>query len=98
MVSPGKEKIIAHYAAWPENSGKADFTSALIFYPMQDPQMVFAEFTGKVDIIPTGRVYDQRYGGLFHVVDGKIKLFREYYNPAAFKYAFGLDEGGSFHK
>ena len=56
--------------------------------------MVFAEFRGTVEIIPTGRTYEQTYGGLFHVENGKIRLFREYYDPAAFKYAFGLDEGG----
>ena len=87
----GKDKLIAHYAGWPENSGKADFTSQLIFYPMQDPEMVFAEFKGDVDIVPTGRKYLQHYGGLFHVENGKIKLFREYFGPEPFKYAFGLE-------
>lgn len=86
----GKENIIKHYAAWPDNSGSADFTSQLIFYPMQDPEMVFAEFKGDVDIIPTGRKYLQHYGGLFHVENGKIKLFREYFGPEPFKWAFGL--------
>ena len=87
----GKEGVIKHYAAWPEISGKANFTDKLIFYPMQDPTMVFAEWRGDVEIISTGRQYKQRYGGLFHVVDGKIELFREYYDPIVFKYAFGLD-------
>ena len=73
-------------------SGDADFTSQLVFYPMTDPEMVFAEWKGDVDIIPTGRKYKQNYGGLFHVEDGKITLFREYYDPAPFVYAFGLDE------
>lgn len=94
----GKENLLKHYAGWPQNSGKADFTSQLVFYPMQNPEMVFAEFTGNVDIVPTGRKYDQHYGGLFHVQNGKIKLFREYFNPAPFVYAFGLDEGGQFKK
>lgn len=94
----GKDNIIAHYSAWPENSGAADFTSQLVFYPMTNPEMVFAEFKGDVDIIPTGRKYEQHYGGVFHVENGKIKLFREYFGPEAFKYAFGLDEGNSFHK
>lgn len=93
-----RDKLIEHYAAWPESSGDADFTSALAFYTMQDPEWVFATFRGKVDIVSTGRLYEQTYGGLFHVVNGKIKLFREYYDPAAFAYAFGLTEGGSFHK
>ncbi|MEM7392659.1 MAG: nuclear transport factor 2 family protein, partial [Verrucomicrobiota bacterium] len=93
----GKEHILKHYAAWPENAGKADFTSQLTFYPMMDPEMVFAEFEGQVDIIPTKRKYEQQYGGLFHVKNGKITLFREYFNPTPFVYAFGLDEGGEFN-
>ncbi|MEM7049598.1 MAG: nuclear transport factor 2 family protein [Acidobacteriota bacterium] len=88
----GREGLIAHYAAWPENSGEADFTSQLVFYPMVDPEKVFAEFRGRVEIVPTGRLYEQTYGGLFHVENGKIRLFREYYDPAPFRYAFGLDE------
>ncbi len=88
----GKDELIKLYSGWPENAGEADFTSQLIFYPMQDPETVFVEFKGDVEIIPTGRQYRQTYGGLFHVVDGKIKLFREYYDPAPFAWAFGLDE------
>ncbi len=88
----GKANLIKHYSAWPEISGKASFTDELVFYPLQDSTMVFAEWKGKVEIVPTKRLYQQRYGGLFHVVDGKIELFREYYDPIVFKYAFGLDE------
>lgn len=92
----GKENILKHYAAWPDNSGPADFTSQLVFYPMIDPEMVFAEFKGIVEVIPTQRTYQQSYGGLFHVKNGEITLFREYFNPGPFVHAFGLDEGGEF--
>jgi ketosteroid isomerase-like protein len=92
----GKENLIKHYSAWPANSGHATFTKELVFYQMMDPESVFVEYHGLVDIIPTGRVYDQRYAGLFHVENGKITLFREYYNPIAFSYAFGLNEGRQF--
>ena len=92
----GRDNLIQHYGAWPEVSGTANFTDELVFYPMADPTMVFAEWHGVVEIIPTGRIYDQRYGGLFQVVDGKIVLFREYFNPIVFVEAFGLDEGGEF--
>ena len=88
----GKENLVKLYEGWPQNSGKADFTSQLVFYPMQDPETLFAEFKGDVEVIPTGRQYKQTYGGLFHVVDGKIKLFREYYDPAPFVWAFGLSD------
>jgi ketosteroid isomerase-like protein len=94
----GANNIIKHYSGWPENAGKADFTSELVFYSMQNPKMVFVEFKGNVDIVTTGRTYLQQYGGLFHVEDGKITLFREYFNPEPFKYAFGLSEGASFSK
>ncbi len=90
----GKEALIAHYAGWPDNSRGADFTSELVFYPMIDPEMVFASFRGRAEIVSTGRTYEQTYGGLFHVQDGKIQLFREYYDPEPFRYAFGLDEAG----
>ena len=88
----GKGNLVNLYSGWPENSGKADFTSHLVFYPMQDPETVFVEFKGDVEIIPTGRRYEQTYGGLFNVVNGKIALFREYYDPAPFAWAFGLNE------
>jgi ketosteroid isomerase-like protein len=88
----GKTNLIEHYAPWSEISGRANFTDNLVFYPMQDSTMVFAEWRGDVEIIPTGRNYKQRYGGLFQVVDGKIELFREYYDPIVFQYAFGLNE------
>lgn len=88
----GRESLVDLYSAWPANSGSADFTSQLVFYPMQDPETVFVEFKGDVEVIPTGRRYQQTYGGLFHVVDGKIRLFREYFDPAPFAWAFGLNE------
>ncbi|MEM9979761.1 MAG: nuclear transport factor 2 family protein [Cyanobacteria bacterium P01_D01_bin.2] len=88
----GRDNLIQHYAAWPEISGNASFTDELVFYPMADPTMVFAEWRGVVDILPTGRLYEQQYGGLFQVVDGQIQLFREYYDPIVFSVAFDLDE------
>ena len=88
----GKDDVVALYSGWPQNAGDADFLSQLVVYPLRDPQTVFVEFKGRVDVIPTGREYRQNYGGLFHVVGGKIKLFREYYDPAPFTWAFGLGE------
>lgn len=88
----GKANLEELYAAWPDVSSNADFTSNLVFYPMQDPRTVFVEYTGRVDIVPTGREYQQTYGGLFHVQNGKIALFREYFDPAPFTWAFGLGE------
>lgn len=88
----GRDALIAQYAAWPEVAENPNFTDDLIFHPMADPQMVFAEYRGSVDIVPTGRTYEQVYGGLFHVNRaGKITLFREYFDPRLFAEAFGMD-------
>lgn len=94
----GKEALIRQYAAWPQNSGKARFTDEMRFYPTRDPNMVVVEYHGVSEIVPTERTYDQRYIGLFHVENGKITLFREYFDPTVFAYAFGLGEGGSFYE
>ncbi len=87
----GREALIAVYAGWPEVSGKAEFTDGMVFYPTKDANIVAVEYKGSVEVIPTGRQYKQSYFGLFHTENGKITLFREYYEPNAFAYAFGLD-------
>jgi ketosteroid isomerase-like protein len=94
----GKEALIKQYAAWPQNAGKARFTDGIRFYATQDPQVVAVEYRGISEILTTGRTYDQRYFGLFHVEGGKITLFREYFDPNVFARAFGLNEGGSFYE
>lgn len=88
----GKDNLLKLYSSWPQNSGKANFTNELVFYTTQDPKIVWAEYHGEVEIISTGRFYDQRYAGLFHIRNGKIELFREYYDPIVFAYAFNLNK------
>lgn len=92
----GRDNLLRHYEDWPEVSGTANFTNELVLYPTQDPTIVFAEWQGVVEVIPTGRTYEQHYGGLFRVIDGKIVLFREYSNPIVFSEAFGLNKVGGF--
>ena len=86
----GRDALIAQYGQWPEVSGQANFTDNLVFYPMLDAQTVFVEYNGVVEILPTGLTYRQIYGGLFHVEDGKITLFREYFDPREFERAFAM--------
>lgn len=93
----GKEALIRQYATWPQNSGKARFTDGVVFYPTRDPSIVITEYHGVSEIVPTKRTYDQRYIGVFHVENGKITLFREYFDPNVFSFAFGLEEGGDFY-
>jgi ketosteroid isomerase-like protein len=94
----GKQALIKQYAGWPQNAGRAKFTNGIRFYPTLDPEIVAVEFHGVAEIRSTGRTYDQRYFGLFHVVKGKIQLFREYFDPNVFARAFGLREGRAFYE
>lgn len=91
----GRAALIELYKGWPQVSGKAEFTDGIVFHPTLDPETVFVEYRGKVEVIPTGRTYRQTYGGLFHIERGRITLFREYYDPAAFAWAFNLREDAS---
>ena len=94
----GRDALIRQYAAWPQISGRARFTDGIRFYPTRDPRIVFVEYHGVTEVVPTKRIYDQRYGGLFHIENGKITLFREYFDPNVFAKAFALSEGGTFFK
>lgn len=59
-------------------------------YPsMRDPNRVLAEYRGEIEVLATGRPYNNHYCGLFHLHDGRITLFREYYNPIVLTEAFG---------
>lgn len=56
--------------------------------PLAEEGWVFAEYQGQIDL-KTGGTYNNDYCGLFHVVDGKIVLFREFFNPIILQDAFG---------
>lgn len=56
---------------------------------MLDPDWVLAEYRGEIEMLATGGPYNNHYCGLFHLRDGKIVLFREYYNPIVLTEAFG---------
>ena len=84
----GKEAIARHYSSLPSAVGKMDFLK-LKLYPMQDLNWILAEYRGEIEVLATGRLYNNSYCGLFHLRDGKIALFREYYNPLTLREGFG---------
>lgn len=94
----GRDALIRQYAAWPDNARNPDYTSELRFLPSADADLVVAEYRGTVEIVPTQRSYDQRYIGVFEIdEEGKIALFREYFDPTVFVEAFALDSAPSFY-
>ena len=94
----GRAALIRQYAGWPDNARNPDYTSELRFLPSADPDLVIIEYRGVTEIIPTDRTYDQRYIGVFQIdEDGKISLFREYFDPTVFVEAFALDRDPTFY-
>ena len=94
----GREALIRQYAGWPDNAHNPDYTSELRFLPSADPDLVIVEYRGVTEIVPTDRTYDQRYIGVFQIdEDGKIALFREYFDPTVFVEAFALDRDPAFY-
>ena len=56
--------------------------------PMADPEWVLLEYRGSI-VQRDGSRCDNRYAGLFRVVDGLIVLFREYSDPLILQRSFG---------
>ncbi len=84
----GREAIRKHYSNLPATMGRMAFPD-LVIYPMLDPNWLLAEYRGEIEVLTTGRPYNNHYCGLFHFREGRIALFREYYNPTVLTEAFG---------
>ena len=83
----GKEDIRRQYGGMPEAYATMEFPGRAL-RPMIDPEWVVAEYRGEIDRADGG-TYNNDYVGLFRVVDGKIALFKEYFNPEILVEAFG---------
>lgn len=57
-------------------------------YPGADPDLLIAEYESEATLIDGGR-YANRYINVLRVKDGKVLLFREYFNPLAITQALG---------
>ena len=62
---------------------------------MADPDSVLVQYDGGCTL-PSGAVYDQRYITVQKFKDGRMILFREYWNPVAVTAAFGTDLEAAF--
>lgn len=84
----GREAIRKHYSNLPQTMGRMAFPN-LVIHPMLDPSWVVAEYRGEIEVLATDHPYNNHYCGLFHFREGRIALFREYYNPTVLSEAFG---------
>jgi ketosteroid isomerase-like protein len=75
----GKEAVGAFLRRFPQIFRRLDFV-AHTEYPMADPSLVAAEYRSEGEA-HTGLPYRNVYAAIFRVRDGKIVLWREYFNP-----------------
>lgn len=87
----GKEDVRRQYGGMPQAYARMVFPD-LAIRPMADPEWATAEYRGEIDLAEGGS-YNNRYVGIFRVVDGKIALFKEYFNPQVLVDSFGGEEG-----
>jgi hypothetical protein len=91
----GKAAIQHHYSGLPDAYGRMAFPDLKI-YPMLDPDMLVAEWRGEIDVLATGRPYNNTYCGLFTFRDGKITQYKEYIDPTLLTEALGDTLGNTF--
>ena len=86
----GIEALRNHWKQVPDLFETISFSN-LNVYPMQDPNLVYAEFDGDLLSKATGRNYKNDYASFFMFQDGKIILYREYFNPLVLLKDFGIE-------
>jgi hypothetical protein len=69
-----------------------DSIEEMRIHPMENPDVVVAEFSIRGKALTTGRPYNQRYVSILEAKNGKIWHYREYFNPLISMTAFAPGE------
>ena len=66
-----------------------DAFADLRIYPADNPDTLFVEYRGEAHVFATGRTLHQSYIAQLTMKDGKIALYREYWDPLRVIEAYG---------
>lgn len=92
----GRDALVAHYASLPDATGRMVFLDRAD-HAMLDPNVVLMEYRGEIEILPAGRDYNNIYAGLFVFdAEGRITLFREFFDPTVLTAAWDGAPGDGF--
>ena len=83
----GKSQIREYMRHFPDTL-KVEFSKP-VFHRTEDPELVVAEFTAKGTMLTTGRPYNQTYISLVYTKNGKITLYKDFWNPLVAMIALG---------
>lgn len=84
-------QVIGHFADWLFAIAPDLHVVELSIRATEDPDLVVMEVQMTSTLGHNGRTYANSYCSLIRVVDGKIALFREYFDPTVVREAFGED-------
>src|SRR5512133_1668593 len=84
----GKSEILK-YMRGTTKSIVVDGVESVRVHPLLDPEKVIAELVIKGHLLSNHAEYNQSYVTFFEYENGKIKHYREYWNPLVSIYAFG---------
>ncbi|MDB5448849.1 MAG: hypothetical protein JWQ97_4166 [Phenylobacterium sp.] len=78
----GRAAVVQHL-----RDGVTGFLKSIEFqvtaaYPGHDREVVVLEYSSQ-GVLQTGRPYANQYVAIFRIRQGRIRLFREYFNPVA---------------
>jgi ketosteroid isomerase-like protein len=87
----GKEAIRGRYGILFEECNSMRIPDR-VFHFTNEPNRVWVEFRGEIQIKATCKSFSNNYVCLFTVRDGKIIEYKEYFNPIIFLHAFSPPE------
>jgi uncharacterized protein len=76
----GKKAIFQHWSGVPNAYGKIVFSKREI-YPTLDPDVIFTEFHGKIEVLKNYKNYNNTYCCRFTFSKGKLASYVEYFDP-----------------
>jgi ketosteroid isomerase-like protein len=84
----GAEAIYTQYSGLTANFGQMTFPRQIM--ATEDPDFFFVKFRGEIEL-KAGGTYANDYLGTFHLENGKVIEYTEYFNQIVMAKAFGID-------
>lgn len=89
IQTTGQANIAAYMRKIKGTLGTGDMTLLAAYHGAADPTVTVLEYEATARNEHTGASYPQRYVGLVKLWEGRIALYREYWNPLPVIKAFG---------
>ena len=79
-ILSGKNAILHHWSGIPNAYGRIAFSDRKI-YPTLDPNVIYLEFQGEIEVLANNKNYNNSYCCRFTFSQGKISSYVEYFDP-----------------